>query len=366
VSVRTAADWFKEGQADLELSRGADSAREYEADLSRAVRCFDAAIALDAGHLDAHRERGLALAILGRHEEALDSFVTYVHQRPDDADVQLAVAQSLEKLGQWQRALGVFDEVLRLRPGDVEARFGRAMALTQLQRDEAALAAWDVVLAQADGRDVNLHGRPLRVLTDDFRRRQAGEARATVLARLGGPTVFLPVFDWPSVRSARFLDALRTLPAAGEELRAHVEAAAADANAWKKAAEAWGAIGRHDDALRAWDEVVRLTPTDEHAWFGRAEAFARAGRLEDAVRDHRRALEVKPGFLASTARLKVLEKQDFVWVLMGEDALARSAFVLGEFPTRAAAEAALERKNAEVREQELSVRDRFWIVPRAR
>ncbi|MDP1821693.1 MAG: tetratricopeptide repeat protein [Archangium sp.] len=183
--MKTTAQLFEQGMAAISLSHHADYHSEFVGDLQDAVAAFDQVLALEPTHLRALQERGFALALLDEHERALDSFVAAVCLAPADAELRLAVAQSLLKLERPEAALASLDEVLRLRPGDPEALFRRASALTALGRDAAAVAAWDEVLALPDNRSLNLHGRTMRVLTGDFRRDQAKAARALALGRLG-------------------------------------------------------------------------------------------------------------------------------------------------------------------------------------
>lgn len=184
--MSTAEDWFKQGLAALDRSRGADRDWEYDSDLREAVDAFDHAIALDPNHLGAQRERGLLLARLEQHEAALDSLVVAANLGGADADLHLAAAKSLLALKLFDRALGAFDEVLGLRPNDDVALVGRAESLTALQRDELALAAWDEAIRLLVARKVEHHGKMIRDLTDDWRAQKAREARSKIVARRSG------------------------------------------------------------------------------------------------------------------------------------------------------------------------------------
>lgn len=314
--MKTADQFFEEGMQAISLSHHADYRSEFLGDLQDAVAAFDQALALEPKHLRALQQRGLALALLERHEDALDSFVAAASLAPADADLHLAVAQSLTKLGRPEAALASFDEVLRLRPGDDEALFSRATTLMVLRRDEAAVAAWDLVLG-SDTRSLNLHGRQVRVLTEDYRRLQAELSRATALGRLGraeAGAVFREVFERHvgqlegSFVARAFEEALSTLEVARTAYLAHLEAHGADHNTWRRAAGTWISMRCSDEAIAAWDRVLALAP-EAHAWFGKAEALAQKGQLDDAIAAYERSLELQPGFLAARARLKVVRDQ---------------------------------------------------------
>jgi tetratricopeptide (TPR) repeat protein len=185
-----------------------------------------------------------------------------------------------------------------------------------LRRDEAAVAAWDLVLG-SDTRSLTLHGRPMRVLTEDYRRLQAKLSRAMALGRLGraeAGAVFREVFESHAGQlegafvARVFEEALRTLEVARAAYLAHLEAHGEDHNTWRRAAGTWISMRFSDEAIAAWNRVLALAP-DAHAWFGKAEALAQQGQLDAAIAAYERSLELQPGIIAAEARLKVVRAQ---------------------------------------------------------
>ena len=277
----SAAEWFQKGLAAVHTSRSADYRSERARDLAEAIEAFDQALALEPAHLRALEERGLAQALLGHHEAALDSFVAASVQAPQNANLRLAIAHSLAKLGQQEAAVSAFEEVLHVRPDDSQALFGRAESLMALRRNELAVAAWNAVLR---GPDV----ARLHVLL----------SQALALGRLGRAEArgcFRDVFDAHAVQLAGplapavFHEALRELEVARCAYRAHLETNSGDALSWGRAAQVWQAVHNTCEAIAAWDSLV-THPPDAHAWFGKAEA----GHLD--------SLEYWPGFLAAPSR----------------------------------------------------------------
>src|SRR5688572_9202382 len=108
--MKSAAQWFEDGLAALELSRSADSHSEYVGDLESALAAFDRTIALDPSHPHAAAHRGLALARLGRHAEAVDALAAALDLTPSDADLLLAQAQSLQQIGALDDALRTYED----------------------------------------------------------------------------------------------------------------------------------------------------------------------------------------------------------------------------------------------------------------
>ena len=298
--MKNAATHFEEGMKAIALSRSADYHSEYIGDLESGVAAFDEALGLEPTHLEALRERGLALALLDRHEAALDSFVAAAAQVKNDPELLLAVAQSLVKLRRHDEALKAFEQVLALSPGDEEARFGRADTLMALGDFENGLRAWDLVLEAPDNKTLALHGRTVRVLTGDFRRTHAHFSRALSLAHLAHPgalAALREVFDsvadqltGPS-KPLAFLDALRTLEVVRTAFRGWIDAHAKEPNTWRRAASTWFEAHRTTESIAAWDRLISLAP-DAQAWFGKAEAHVQAGQLSVAIHAYEGSLQL--------------------------------------------------------------------------
>ncbi|MEW5739913.1 MAG: tetratricopeptide repeat protein [Myxococcota bacterium] len=313
---QTADEWFAEGEWYLDLSRGADTGSEYTSDLTNAVAAFEQTLARDPSHRGAARHRAFTLAQLGRLEEALDAFVTATHAEPDDAGLWLSLGQCLARLGRHDSALDAFERVLALRTEDAEALFGRAEALTALGRHSQALQAWDAVLAEPDNRTLNLHGRTVRVLTDDFRRAQARQARAHCLERVEAhraQATWREAFEAEGAKlpiaRGKFIEALRTSDPARRAYREYLAARATEAPAWFRAGDAFRAAGLHADARAAYETLVRLVPENPHAWFNKAETHAVVEEYDEALAAFRHALELWPEFSGAATRMKLVEAE---------------------------------------------------------
>jgi len=353
----TADEYFAKGLAELDLSRGADSQREYRSDLEGALAAFDAALKLDPQHEGARRQRAFTLASLDRHAEAAGVFAEALQRRPSDPDLLLGFAQSLARLELPERALAPFDGVLALRPGDVEALFGRAAALTELGRYAQALAAWETVLAAAPG---------------DFRRLRAAVERAVCLARLDRPeahAAFRELFERDGKQLHGPLSpkavqtALDDLEVAQAAFREWTDAHAGDATTWWVAGRLWQSVQAFDEAQAAFENLVRLKPDDAQAWFAKGEAHLAAEQRAEAEAAYRRAFALWPEFLAAKNRLEALAAPPKRWKLMGHDTFAREDYVVGVYDSRAQAEAELRTREARhAATQDEGLRDELWIV----
>ncbi len=89
-----------------------------------------------------------------------------------------------------------------------------------------------------------------------------------------------------------------------EEAVRHLESALATqpSNAYGMLAQAYGRLGRHEDAALAWTRHIELYPRDASAHAGRARTFLLLRRAGEAARDFRRAAELAPPGPNSYAR----------------------------------------------------------------
>ncbi len=214
-----------------------------------ALALFERALAQQPTHLGALRQKGLLLALFGRHDEALDAFVTVAGVSSADADLYFEVAQSLLHLGKREGALDAFATVLRLRPDDVRTLAEYAATLMTLGRNEAALSAWDALLSRPGAHPP-----------------ETWLSRARTLARLQRPealAAFTEVLERHPRHSpfpALFREDLRDHEPARSAFHAHLEAHAGEPAAWRRARQTWRDAGRDHEATQARDRLVALEP----------------------------------------------------------------------------------------------------------
>lgn len=297
--MKTAAEWFAEGQHHLGLSWSADTTSDLRGDRESAVAAFDQVLALEPNHLEALSERAYTLAALDEHEAALDSFVVATHLAPANLPLRFGAAKSLQALGRFEGALDACDSLLKAMPAHREGRVLRAELLSALERDELAVSAWDELLPTLADEGLTLNrGRLLRACS--LARLGRPEARAAFLE------VFRASFDKFSAgfRGNPISEALRQFAPAREAFFEFVEASGETLHA--AAAEAWLAAQRPDEALAAADRWVHGSPLNSRAWFLLAEVHAASRRVPEALAAYDRSLALEPGFLGAQARRKVV------------------------------------------------------------
>jgi protein O-GlcNAc transferase len=130
-----------------------------EGQAAQALAAFDQALAVETGMAAAWNNRGLALAMLKRHEEALASFNRVIALSPGSVQAHNNRGDALRELRRLDEALASFDRALALDPGDWATHNNRAIALSFMGRMDEALAAYDKALAVQPGLPQALHAR---------------------------------------------------------------------------------------------------------------------------------------------------------------------------------------------------------------
>ena len=125
------------GRALLTLSRPGE-----------ALECFDRALALDPGVVDAHLGHAASLRALRRPEEALVSLDKASALSPDNAPLQLSRGAVLLELQRWNEALEACDRAIALGFDRPEIHLNRVTPLLRLQRREEALSSCNRAIEQ--------------------------------------------------------------------------------------------------------------------------------------------------------------------------------------------------------------------------
>lgn len=228
----------------------------------------DRTLEIDPAAPGGHSGRAAALAKLGRLDEALLACGRALELYPSCAATHNIMAYALFHLRRLDAALAACDRALAYDPDYVWARVGRGTVLRELGRIEEALADFDRAL-ELDPTDPMAH-----------------TSRGCVLMSLG-----------------RNVDALAACDRALELDENYVSAHANRAAALAK-------LGRPREALEECDRVLGLEQSGPHAvaaHSGRGLALLQLGRPDEAVAACDRAVDHDPkNGLAHGSRAKVL------------------------------------------------------------
>jgi tetratricopeptide (TPR) repeat protein len=136
---------------------------------TQALACFERALAIQPGNVDALNNRGSALRSLKRFEEALESYDQVVAIKPDHVEALYNRGNVLQGLKRHGEALASFERALAIRPDYVQALNNRGNALRVLRRHQEALASFERALAiKPDYAETHWNRSCLWLLLADF------------------------------------------------------------------------------------------------------------------------------------------------------------------------------------------------------
>lgn len=200
--------------------------------------------------------KGSCLLMLGREEEALDSFEQALAIQPTYVKALTQKAAVLGGLGRVGEALATANRVLELDPTSWQAWSYKIHFLEQMGRQADARACREQLIGLADA-----------ILDAETDPRNAIDFASAVMF---DASAALKAFD-------RALALAPNLPEAllhkGVCLRR---------------------LGRIEQSLACYDLLVSVAPDDDTGWLNRGNVLADADRIEDAITSYRRALAVNP------------------------------------------------------------------------
>ena len=113
---------------------------------------YDAFLAIQPEHLEAHLGLARVLQLLNRRADAVDELNRCVQMFPDSVDAYAARAAYETQLKQYDAALYDWDEALRLRPNDASLTVSKVDILLNLGRIREAREALDKAVKQGTTR----------------------------------------------------------------------------------------------------------------------------------------------------------------------------------------------------------------------
>ena len=126
------------------------------------MACYDYALNLDKRSRFTVVRRGLVLAKMDRHEEAVRAFDRALEMSHRDVDVLTAKRRSLLELDRVEESIKVSEKIVHLDPKNVEAYMDLGIAYHRMGNYKKALANYNKALALEPG---DIHAWDLKRLT---------------------------------------------------------------------------------------------------------------------------------------------------------------------------------------------------------
>lgn len=250
----------------------------------------------------AFTNRGIALMMLGRDDEALADFrssisirLSYYQNSPGSgrtkwqigmASAYCGLGQVFHRKGDDASALDAFDRAIRYNPDDPNGYIGRGVAQAALGRFDHALASYESALRinPNDSRAYGYHAATLRQLGRD------GDA----LSNLDASIRIDPGVAMTHRLRGAWLSSVGRHEQAISDLDEAIRIDPGNASAFKDRGGIYNRLGDPARGLRDLDEAIRLDPNDPKAYQNRAASHNGLGRYAEAVADCDAAIRLDP------------------------------------------------------------------------
>jgi len=250
VRIRDASKWLNKGIGLLARS-------EFE----EALKCFDEAIKIHPEYAVAWLNRGFALRGLGRFEEVLECYKRATEIDPGYIEAWLNRGFALRGLGRFEEALDCFDKVIKKDPANTEAWAGKGFVFDKLNRVAETVTCYDEAL------------------------------------RLN------PSHGWAKERRKALENEFGTrLPKRALQLNEN-------AVGWYDKGNTLAVLGRFEDAIKCYDEAIRIEPSYAASWYSKGIALSELGIFEEAVRCYDEVIRIDPSFKMAVEEKKLAEKK---------------------------------------------------------
>lgn len=261
--MTTAAEYNRKG---IEYKR--------RGELPAAAECYERAIRLEPGLVEAHYNLGILRREQGHFDQAMACWEHAVALRPELIPPRFELANLLATIQDWDAARGMYEEILRLDPQFTPARFNAGNAALEQGRWEDAESAFRRVLRQTpqDASAWSNLGTALR------EQRRLDEAAASYREALRLDPELAPA--WTNLGTI-----LRDLGETKEAIACHERAILAQpdlAEAYLNLGNAHHQHDRYGEAIHAYQRAFQLAPDRDDAWLNTGHLLREMGDVEQA------------------------------------------------------------------------------------
>ena len=296
--------------------------------LDRAIKSYDRAIEINPEAVDAWVGKGTVLRDQEKPQQALTHFEKALIIEPKNIRALSGKSQASLKNGKTKEAIAAADLALALWPNWPGALTDKANALLKEGNTEQALDLYTEALKHSeDPNDYILWSNQAEALNKLGRHEEALKAANQAV------TIETKSLEgWYQLR-----EALRRLKDdyVGA-ISAYDNALAIDPNyhyAWQGKGEALAKIGQHQEALKAFDKVLGITPGDialqkqsiqHHTWNEKGKVLHQLERYGEALAAYNKAIEIKEDFASAWY------SRGWTYVVLGQKQEAEADFQKAE------------------------------------
>lgn len=235
---------------------------------------------------EVYNNLGVALVVLGRHDEAIDNFHQALALKSDFPEAHGGLGNALRLQGRVQEAEVQYEKMLALRPDDAGGRNNLAGLLMMLGRVKEAMAQYRLAITANPG-----HAETYFNLGNAFdaigRAAEAARAYRKALA-------IRPDFAGSHNNLGNVLQKLGEQAEAEAHYRRAIEIAPNYARAHRNLGSVLAALNRNEEAILAYERAIAMGSADTKIYNDVGVAHYMLGQAEDAYRAYQRALALGP------------------------------------------------------------------------
>jgi tetratricopeptide (TPR) repeat protein len=202
--------------------------------------------------------KGVALAIVGKHEEAMRSYDNAVEIQPECYDAWNNKGNVLQKLGKYEEANKCYDKAIKTKPDLYEAWSNKGLTIARLGKHEEAIKCFD---------------KAIEIKSKYY---EAWNNKGTTMTLLGRHEEAIKCFD-------------RVIEIKPDYYQA-----------WYNRGTTIALLGKLEEAIKCFDRVIEIKPDVYEAWNNKGNVLEKLGNLEEAIKYYDKALQIQPNF--NTAR----------------------------------------------------------------
>jgi tetratricopeptide (TPR) repeat protein len=267
--------------------------------VQEAIGHYEQALRLNPDLAEVHNNLGVALVRSGRLPEAIGHYEQALRLHPDFAEADNNLGSALASGGKLPEAMGHWEQALRLNPDFAEAHYNLGMALQRMGKVQEVIAHFEQALrSKPDYADAhyNLGGALVRLgrveegighyeqalrINPDYA--EADNNLGVALGRLGKLEDSVGHYE----------KALRSKP---DYADAHYNLGGTLTQ-----------LGRVEEGIGHYEQALRIKPDDAEAQYDLGTALVRLGRLQEAIGHYEQALRIKPGLIEARNALARLQ-----------------------------------------------------------